>query len=109
MKNSILALIVLFITTTITFATGDKKNINNSSKHLIFGKVVDKTNGEEISGAEIKLGDKIIYTDLDGNFSAYIQTNNNEDITVSSISYNKTTLKLNSVSYETLFIQLSSK
>jgi hypothetical protein len=91
----------------IAFAGGSNDNEKNKT-HLISGKVIDKVSGEEIAGAEIKLGDKIIYTDLNGNFSVNININQPE-LVVKSISYNDTKITVDTFSYNSLVIELASE
>lgn len=95
----------LFIIALIAFSGNHTDNEKNKT-HLISGKVIDKVSGEEIAGAEIKLGDKIIYTDLNGNFSANININKPELI-VKYISYNDTKITVDTFSYNALVIELA--
>lgn len=106
MKKHILTFIIL-LTGLIAIAGNNTNDKEKSSTQLVSGKVIDKVSGEEIAGAEIKLGDKIIYTDLNGNFSTSININNPE-LTVSSISYNDIKITINSFSYDTIIIELAS-
>jgi ATP-dependent Zn protease len=96
-----------FIVTLVAFAGNYTDNEKNKTR-LISGKVIDKVSGEEIAGAEIKLGDKIIYTDLNGNFSTTINTNKPELI-VKFISYNDTKITVDTFSYNSLVIELASE
>ena len=84
----------------------DNKNV--TSTKLVSGKVVDKISGEEIAGAEIKIADKIVYTDLNGNFSASINIVKTEAV-VSFVSYNDTKVNIEPFSYNTLVVELESK
>src|SRR4051812_12542499 len=62
------------------------------STKLITGKIIDKTSGEEIAGAEIIIGKKKIYSDLEGNFSAIVSTDaltSKIEAAVNYISYNE--------------------
>ena len=106
MKQYFLTLI-LFFSAMIAFA-GNITDNEKSETRLISGKVIDKVSGEEIAGAEIKLGDKIIYTDLNGNFSANINTNKPE-LVVKYISYNDAKIIVDSFYYTTLVIELASE
>jgi CarboxypepD_reg-like domain len=98
---------VLFIVALIAFA-GNTTDNEKSETRLISGKVIDKISGEEIAGAEIKLGDKIIYTDLNGNFTTNINVNKPELI-VKYISYNDTKVTVDTFSYNSLVIELASE
>ena len=101
----------VFLTLTFVFAViiafaGNNTDSEKNNTRLISGKVIDKVSGEEIAGAEIKLGDKIIYTDLNGNFSANININKPELI-VKYISYNDTKITVDTFSYNALVIELA--
>lgn len=107
MKRSILILVVSLITNLVVAGNGiDNKDAANTK--LVSGKVIDKISGEEIAGAEIKIADKIVYTDLNGNFSANINVVKTEAI-VSFVSYNDTKVNIEPFSYNTLVVELESK
>lgn len=106
MKKHILTFIIL-LTGIIAIAGNTNDDKEKNGTQLISGKVIDKASGEEIAGAEIKLGDKIIYTDLNGNFSANVQINTTE-LLIKYISYNDTKISINSFSYDTIIIELAS-
>jgi hypothetical protein len=80
----------------------------HASKRIISGKVVDLNSGEEIAGAEIKIGENIIYTDLNGYFST-VTGQPRIEASVNSISYVQKKVELSSVSYETVVIELQQK
>ena len=105
MKQHIL-IFIFILSGMFTFAGNDMNEKDKTT--LISGKVIDKISGEEIVGAEIKVDDKIIYTDLNGNFSASININKTEAI-VKYISYNDTKIKIDPYSYNTILIELTSK
>jgi len=107
MKRSILILVVSLITNLVVAGNGiDNKEATNTK--LVSGKVIDKISGEEIAGAEIKIADKIVYTDLNGNFSANINVVKTEAV-VSFVSYNDTKINIEPFSYNTFVIELESK
>ena len=107
MKRSILILVVSLITNLVVAGNGiDNKDATNTK--LVSGKVVDKISGEEIAGAEIKIADKIVYTDLNGNFSANINVSKTE-VVVSFISYNDTNVNIDPFSYSALVVELESR
>ena len=107
MKKSILILVVSLITNLVVAGNGiDNKDVTNTK--LVSGKVIDKISGEEIAGAEIKIADKIVYTDLNGNFSANINVVKTEAV-VSFVSYNDTKINIEAFSYNTLVVELESK
>ena len=59
--------------TTTSNSASSSSTVEPSTK-LISGKVIDKISGEEIAGAEIQIGEKKVYSDLNGNFSAVVST-----------------------------------
>lgn len=79
---------------------------------LVSGKIVDKLSGEEIAGAEIQIGEKKVYSDLDGNFSAVISTDavtSKVEAAVNYISYNEACVTIDLFSYTPLVIEIVSK
>ena len=107
MKNRILILIALLLTNTLV-ARNITVNKDKTSTKLISGKVIDKISGEEIAGAQIKIEDKIIYSDLDGNFSASIPLRKIEAF-ISSASYSETKINIEPSTYTTLVVELESE
>jgi len=100
------------LTSLILFA-GNTSNTKNDSEEkpattLVSGKVIDKISGEEIAGAEIRIDNKIVYSDLDGKFTASIDVNNTEAV-IKYISYNDTKVKINPYTYNTITIELASR
>lgn len=104
-----------YIFTLLTFlsialnAVSSNGNKDNESKRLIAGKVVDKNSGEEIVGAEIKIENTTIYTDLNGNFLTSIPSQT-IIARVSSVSYNESVITVESTHFTgELVIALESK
>jgi hypothetical protein len=107
MKNSIL-FVALFFVANFTFAGDINNSKDKESTKLVSGKVIDKNSGEEIAGASIKINDKIIYSDLNGNFSAIIPSSKAEAV-VTSISYIDTKVNIDPFSFITIVVELESK
>ncbi|OFY82364.1 MAG: hypothetical protein A3F72_15825 [Bacteroidetes bacterium RIFCSPLOWO2_12_FULL_35_15] len=107
MKRSLLIILIILIG-NIVFAGDANKTEDKGNSKLIFGKIIDKKSGEEIAGAAVKIDDKIIYTDLNGNFSASISTKQTQAI-VTSISYNDTNVNIDPFSYSKIVVELESK
>jgi len=107
MKKSFL---ILFLILSVSLAYGG--NIMNGDKtsatKMITGKVVDKKSGEELAGVEIKISDKTIYTDLNGNFSANVNTESAEAI-IKFVSYNDTKVNIDPHTYNAIVVELESK
>jgi len=101
-------LVAFVFISSITLA-GDISNCKlKETSQLISGKIIDKKSGEEIAGAEIKINDKIIFSDLNGNFSAIVPSSKTE-ASVTSISYNDTKINIDPYSYNTIVVELESK
>ena len=90
------------------FAVNTSTVNNKETTVLVSGKVVDKISGEEITGAEILIDNKIVYSDLNGNFTALININNTE-AEIKYVTYKDTKVKVNPFSYNTITIELASK
>ncbi len=105
MKKSLITFIFIIIG---TIAIAGDKNKSAESIKVVQGKVVDKISGEEIAGAEIKLSnDVVVYSDLNGNFSACI-TEEKSNAVVTFISYSSTNVILDPFSYTPVVIELES-
>ena len=92
----------------IVIAGNGSNNKEKEDTKLISGKVIDKKSGEEIAGAEIKIDGKIIYTDLNGNFSTNINVLKTEAV-VKYISYNDSKISIDSFSYSSIVVELEAK
>lgn len=107
MKSYIITLFVIIIGNIVIAGNGNNKSEKDNTK-LISGKVIDKISGEEIVGAEIKIDNKIIYTDLNGNFLASINSTKTEAL-VTFVSYNDAIVNIKPFSYTAIVIELESK
>ncbi len=107
MKIYFITLITILIGNVVV-AGNTSNNKEKGDKRLISGKVIDKISGEEIAGAEIKIDDKIIYSDLNGNFMTSIQIEKTEAM-VSFISYNVIKVNIDTYAFGEIVIQLESK
>lgn len=97
--------------TTTSNSASSSSTVEPSTK-LISGKVIDKISGEEIAGAEIQIGEKKVYSDLEGNFSAVIPAYPNiykVEAAVNYVSYNQTCVTIDLFSYNPLVIEIASK
>ena len=82
------------------------------STKLIYGKVIVKISGEEIAGAEIQIGQRKIYSDLEGNFSTLIATEKTTftiEAAVNYISYNEACFIIDLSLYTPVVIEIISK
>ncbi|NVO01547.1 MAG: carboxypeptidase-like regulatory domain-containing protein [Bacteroidetes bacterium] len=98
MKKAILLFSLILLTATFTFADG-KKDLKESTSTeqtcSIQGKIVDKSTGEPLTGALVKIeGSNLeVYTDFEGNFTFQNMTPGVVDLKVSLISYKENLLK----------------
>lgn len=107
MKKYIFA-VITFLSIALN-AVSSNGNKDNESKRLIAGKVIDKNSGEEIVGAEIKIENTTIYTDLNGNFLTSIPSKT-IIAKISSVSYNESVVTVESTYFTgELVIALESK
>ncbi|MBK7182353.1 MAG: hypothetical protein IPH89_05135 [Bacteroidetes bacterium] len=107
MKNFFL-IVFTFIIATASFAGNGNNDAEKNTTKLVSGKIIDKVSGEEIAGAEIKIGEQIVYSDLNGNFSASINIAKTE-AQISFISYAETKININPYSYTPLVIELEQQ
>jgi len=107
MKTRIITFIAILLT-SIAIAGNNNNTKEKENTKLISGKVIDKVSGEEIAGAEIKIDNKVIYTDLNGNFLASINSTKTEAF-ITFVSYNDVKVNIESFSYTSIIIELESK
>lgn len=103
-----LSLVILFCLSASVFAGNSTTDNEKPQTRLVSGKVIDKLSGEEIAGAEVKIANKTIYTDLNGNFLTSIPVATTA-ATISSISYSQTTVTIDQFSYGEVVISLESR
>lgn len=115
-KHFLILVLVLFVNNIVggsTISSISTVNISvEPSTKLISGKIIDKLSGEEIAGAEIMIGEKKVYSDLDGNFSAVVPADTHTtkvEVAVNYISYNQTCVIIDLFSYNPLVIEILSK
>jgi hypothetical protein len=107
MKNFLTIALFLCFAVSVTASNGVADNEKPQTR-LVSGKVIDKLSGEEIAGAEIKIADKTIYTDLNGNFLLSIPVVT-ISATVSSVAYNQASVTIDPYSYGEVLISLESR
>lgn len=107
MKTHIITFIAILITSVAIAEINTNIKKKNNTK-LFTGKVVDKVSGEEIVGAEIKIDNKVIYTDLNGNFIASVNSTKTEAF-VTFVSYNDAKVNIEPFAYTAIVIELESK
>lgn len=112
MIKTFLILIALFVGNCINAGNTPLTVPDHLSSKLVHGKVIDKTTGEEIAGAEIQIGEKKVYSDLEGNFSAVVPTDeriSKVEAAVHYVSYNEACITIDLYSYAPLVIEITSK
>lgn len=70
--KSVTVLVTFLLLSAFAHASGDnKENKTESEKHTIEGKVIDQTNGDELTGVRVQIEgtDLVTYTDRYGNFT----------------------------------------
>ena len=102
-------IISLFIISgSLAFAGNPTTSNEKTSTKIVSGKVIDKSSGEEIAGAEIRIAGKTIYSDLNGNFSILIPIAKQTAI-VKFVSYADTEITIDPVSYAPVVIELAGQ
>lgn len=114
MLKHLLILITFFVGNSIMAGSSPAapSSPNTHATKLVYGKIIDKISGEEIAGAEIQIGEKKVYSDLDGNFSALVSTDSGRskvEAAVNYISYNEACVTIDLFSYSPLVIEIVSK
>jgi hypothetical protein len=115
MRTLFLFLIIVFTNNSIRAGNSPISSTTITapgSSKLITGKIIDKISGEEIAGAEIQIGQKKIYSDLEGNFSAIVSTDATTykiEAAINYISYNEACIQIDLHSYQPLVIEIVSK
>jgi TonB-dependent starch-binding outer membrane protein SusC len=96
MKHLLTLLIVLSVSFTAMANNKDRKNTSNSEASAIefTGKVIDES-GEPIVGAEIKLNNTSVYTDINGEYNVTALPNSEVEIHFVSFKTQKFQLKAN--------------
>lgn len=112
MKTFFLTLLIFIASNCLQAGTSPSNSPTTASTKLITGKIIDKASGEEIAGAEIQIGEKKVYSDLDGNFSAVISTDvptYKIEAAVNYVAYNEACVQIDLYSYKPLVIEIVSK
>jgi hypothetical protein len=107
MIKRLLYITLLIVAINNPSVAGNGLASDKPSSRLVSGKVIDKKSGEELAGAEIKIGGQTIYTDLNGNFSTSL-TEQKAEALVTFISYAESKVTLDAYSGTTL-IELESR
>jgi|SRR6056297_543219 len=99
--STITVLIVLLSLNTVVLADNENdKNSTNTTEVAttsVTGSVVDQNTGEELTGVKVQIENTDVntYTDFMGNFTLYNLKPGKYEVTVSYVSYEKKTEKVN--------------
>lgn len=101
MKKEIVIIIILCLFVCVLGFAGKKPNAINTKSIILSGKIVDFKNNENLAGVKIACSncEKIIYSDLDGNFLIYLEVSSSENLTLefSQVGYSSKTLYLKEI------------
>jgi hypothetical protein len=100
----------LFVANSLFATGGSNDNKSDSEDRVIEGKVIDQTNGDELTGVRVQIEgtDMVTYTDRYGNFTFENLPCSDCQVKFSYISFEELELKLSEVSTKNK-IALSSK
>jgi hypothetical protein len=95
---------------SITLLAGNNNKEEKKTSSAIQGMVVDDE-GLPLIGAEIRMGDQLVRTDLEGHFQLTVSASGKEKISVNYISYEEKQIELAAEANASspLLIQLDSK
>lgn len=96
---TVLIVLVSINTNALADNENDKNNMNTAeiATTSVTGSVVDQSTGEELTGVKVQIEDTDVntYTDFMGNFTLNNLKPGKYDVTVSYVSYEKKTEKVN--------------
>jgi len=94
--KSFLTFFIIALFGIYSFADGNNPIYKEGASIKISGKVIDKNTGEPLTGVKVSYSasQTAVYTDFDGEFTIDVIVKNNAEITVSMISYEMETIKL---------------
>jgi hypothetical protein len=97
-KNVFLTVLSLVLFTGVIMADGEKPKKETGNIVSLSGQVVDQITGETLAGVKLQIEgtNEVIYTDFDGMFQIRYDMSNKPEITVTLISYEGETVKLES-------------
>jgi hypothetical protein len=108
-KKVFLSVLSFVLFTGVLMADGENPKKENSNVVSISGQVIDQITGETLAGVKLIIQgtNEVIYTDFDGEFQIRYDLNNKPDLTITLISYEGETIKLEST--ENLKIKLRKR
>ena len=98
MKKEVILIIILSVFVCVLGFAGEMPKVSKTKSIILSGKVIDPKNNEYLAGVKIACANcqKIVYSDLDGNFFIYLEVNTDENLIVefSQVGYSSKTLNL---------------
>ncbi len=97
MKKTLFVILAILSISAYTFGNEREKPSSGDMKTTtVAGKVVDKASGESLAGVTIKISscNKVVYTDLEGNFKINDVTPGTYDLEAAFISYKQNNKKV---------------
>ncbi len=96
LKRTLKSLLILTMFGTSAFADGIDPIYKDGTIVQISGKIIDQNTGEPLTGVKVfYTGSEIaVYTDFDGEFTMEVPAKKGAELSVSLISYEMKTLKL---------------
>jgi hypothetical protein len=97
-KKVIFSIVVLAIYAGTMLADGNDPVKGTSNVTKISGKVIDQTTGETLAGVKVFIEgtDNSVYTNFDGEFQINLDLNKSQEISITLISYEAKTVKIES-------------
>jgi len=115
MKKEIILIVILSVFVCVLGFAGELPKPVKGRTIILSGKILDKQNNEYLAGVKIACADckKTVYSDLDGNFFIYLETESTENLTLefSQIGYSSKTFNLQDLQSNSgnLYIDLQSE
>ncbi len=108
MKKFVAIIAIVFISSSILFAGVDKAPVAKAS---VNGVIVDKATGEALAGVKVSIEEinKVVYTDLDGNFEFESLSTGTYNIKTDLISYEDNKMKVDVEATTSLKIEVKSE
>jgi uncharacterized membrane protein len=98
MKKEILLIIILCLFVCVLGFAGEKPKASRTKTIILSGKIIDTKSNEYLAGVKIECANcqKVVYSDLDGNFFIHLESDTQENLKVefSQIGYSSKTFNL---------------
>lgn len=96
LKRTLKSLLILTMFSTSALADGNDPIYKDGTKVELSGKIVDQNTGEPLTGVKVYYSgsDQAVYTDFDGEFTMVVPSKKGAELSVSLISYEMKSIKL---------------